>query len=141
MDNFTFLVAVVALMASASTIAVLWRRGGSTEGQILTNLQSHQKQLDEHDCDIHDLQEIKYLTEEAHEIICRRNFATLEKQIDQNDDGLKSLSTTLQTMETERHRAREVDNERWTKIETTLAAISEYIKSEKSKRCLVGHGE
>jgi hypothetical protein len=132
-DNFTFFVAAVALIASALTIIAVWRKAGAIEGKILERLDNHHTWLTGHETRIQDIESQPYLTEPNHDRLCSRNVSALEKQIDANDHGLKSLATTLSDMEKERHRAREIDNTRWTKIETTLSAVNEFIESEKRR--------
>ena len=132
-DNFTFLVAVVALLASGLSIVAVWRKAGAIEGKVLERLETHQTWLTGHEKRIQDIEGETYLSPSEHDRMCGRNVAALEKQIDANDHGLKALSNTLGDMEKERHRAREIDNQRWTKIETTLSAVLEFIESEKRR--------
>ena len=132
-DNFTFLVAVAALLSSGLAIIAVWRKAGAKEGKVLERLDTHQTWLAGHEKRIQDIEGEPYLTEPSHTRMCDRQVASLVKQIDANDNGLKALSNTLGVMETERHRSREIDNQRWTKIETTLSAVLEFIESEKRR--------
>lgn len=133
-DNFTFLVALVALLSSGLAIVAVWRKAGAIEGKVLERLDTHQTWLTGHEKRIQDIEGEPYLTPEEHDRLCGRQVNSLEKQIDANDHGLKEVASALREMDRERQRAREVDNQRWTKIETTLGAIQEYIESQKRGR-------
>jgi len=125
-------VSLVALMASLLTIIAVWRKAGEVEGKILERLDTHQGWLKGHETRLQGI-ESEYLSTDAPEKACARQPSVLERQIDANDSGLKSLANTLSEMERERHRAREVDNQRWAKIEATLSAVQEYIEGEKRR--------
>lgn len=132
-DNFNFLVALAALLSSGLAIVAVWRKAGAIEGKVLERLDTHQTWLTGHEKRIQDLEGEPYLTPEEHDRLCGRQVLSLEKQIAVTDNGLKDMTVTLKEMERERSRAREIDNQRWTKIETTLGAVLEYIESEKRR--------
>ena len=132
-DNFNFLVALAALLSSGLAIVAVWRKAGAIEGKVLERLDTHQTWLTGHEKRIQDLEGEPYLTPEEHDRLCGRQVLSLEKQSAVTDSGLKDMTVTLKEMERERSRAREIDNQRWTKIETTLGAVLEYIESEKRR--------
>jgi len=129
--DFDTLVAVAALLASALAIITVWRKSGAIEGKILERLDNQQEWLRGHEQRLQGIEQANYITEEIHEKQSLRCVQSITKQIDENHSNLAKLEITTSTMEAARHSAREIDNQRWCRIEVTLGKLEEFIATLK----------
>ena len=138
MNYFTFLVSVVALLASILAIVVIWRKSGAIEGGILEKLKNQHEWIQGHEARILGMESKKYITIDDHTTMSNTCVTWLNQKIDDTKNSVAAIAAAQVAGEKERYRIREIDNQRWSEIKSTLSAVLEFMEEEKRRR---GHHE